>query len=161
MSFLSEPSLGVSRAGFGKCGMHGVTSRITPLSAVGLQFGLQPGHRHGAQEWRRGDRSVGFWKIKVVQKATELRGLLLFLWREVALLHDPDHLIEKLRLLLLAYSPPREGCTGFSAGTRSRHRLTPSTSPAISSGARASREGPEDQRASGVSKATTTPCVTQ
>jgi hypothetical protein len=39
--------------------------------------------------------SVGFWKVKAVQKATELRGLLLFLWREVALLDELYHLIER------------------------------------------------------------------
>ena len=58
-----------------------------------------------------GQGSVGFWKVKVVQKATELRGLLLFLWREVALLDDLDHLIERTPPPPLAYSPRREGCT--------------------------------------------------
>ena len=58
-----------------------------------------------------GQGSVGFWKVKVVQKATELRGLLLFLWREVALLDDLDHLIERTPPPSPAYSPRREGCT--------------------------------------------------
>ena len=57
-----------------------------------------------------GQGSVGFWKVKVVQRATELRGLLLFLWREVALLDDLDHLIERTPPPPLAYSP-REGRT--------------------------------------------------
>jgi hypothetical protein len=38
--------------------------------------------------------SVGFWKVSVVQKTTELRGLLLLIGREVALLDDLDHLIK-------------------------------------------------------------------
>ena len=58
-----------------------------------------------------GQSSVGFWKVKVVQKATELRGLLLFLWREVALLDDLDHLIERTPPPPLAYSLRRERCT--------------------------------------------------
>jgi hypothetical protein len=53
----------------------------------------------------------GFWKVKIVQKATELRGLLLFLWREVALPDDLDHLIEGTPPLPQACSPRREGCT--------------------------------------------------
>jgi hypothetical protein len=55
--------------------------------------------------------SPGFWKGKVVQEATELRGLLLFLWREVALLDDLDDLIERTSPPPPAYSPGREGCT--------------------------------------------------
>jgi hypothetical protein len=85
--------------------------------------------------------SGGFWKVKVVQKATELRGLLLFLWREVALLDNLDHLIERTPPPPLAYSPRREGCA-VSLGRNSISPTHTSTSPPLSSGARASREGP-------------------
>jgi hypothetical protein len=88
-----------------------------------------------------GQGSVGFWKVKVVQGATEIRGLLLFLWREVALLDDLYHLIERTPPPPLAYSPRREGCT-VSTGLRrpghslGRDSISPrahtSTSPPIS-----------------------------
>ena len=58
-----------------------------------------------------GHGSVGFWKVKVVQKATKLRGLLLFLWREVALLDDLDHLSERTPPRPLAYSPRPKGAS--------------------------------------------------
>jgi hypothetical protein len=56
-----------------------------------------------------GHGSVDFWKVKVVRKTTELRGLLLLLWREVALLDDLDHLIERTPPAPLVYSPRPEG----------------------------------------------------
>ena len=58
------------------------------------------GPRHG---------SVGFWKVRIVQKTTELRGLLLLPWREVALLDDLDHLIKRTPPDPLACSPRPEG----------------------------------------------------
>ena len=78
-----------------------------------------------------GQSSVGFWKVKVVQKATELRGLLLFLWREVALLDDLDHLIERTPPPPPADSPRRAGCTvslgrdSISPRTHSIHLSAP------------------------------------
>ena len=71
-----------------------------------------------------GQGSVGFWKVEVVQKATELRGLLLFLWREVALLDDLDHLIERTQPPPLAYSPRREGCTVSNGLSRPGHVIS-------------------------------------
>jgi hypothetical protein len=68
-------------------------------------------------------RSVGFWKVKVVQKATELRALLLLLRGEVAFLDDLDHLIERTPPAPLACSPRPEGCTASAGLPRPRHLI--------------------------------------